>query len=83
MIKTLDGTDSGVRFIDQTKLPPEETYVTCNTYDKVADAIVTMTVRAPPAAGDAGTADGGAGALGRKLVAREGGGWLDHAEVGV
>jgi hypothetical protein len=29
MIQTLEWTDSGVRFLDQTKLPMEETYVTC------------------------------------------------------
>ena len=39
MIQTLEWTDKGVRFIDQTKLPTEETYVTCKTYEQVADAI--------------------------------------------
>jgi methylthioribose-1-phosphate isomerase len=51
MIKTLEWTDSGVRFIDQTKLPTEEVYVTCKTYQQVADAIVTMVVRGAPAIG--------------------------------
>jgi methylthioribose-1-phosphate isomerase len=51
MIKTLEWTDSGVRFIDQTKLPTEETYVTCSTYEEVADAIRTMIVRGAPAIG--------------------------------
>ena len=51
MIKTLEWTDSGVRFIDQTKLPTEETYVTCKTYEEVADAIRTMIVRGAPAIG--------------------------------
>jgi methylthioribose-1-phosphate isomerase len=51
MIKTLEWTDAGVRFIDQTKLPTEETYVTCKTYDEVADAIRTMIVRGAPAIG--------------------------------
>src|SRR5271166_1720336 len=51
MIKTLEWTDSGVRFIDQTKLPTEETYVTCTTYQEVADAIRTMIVRGAPAIG--------------------------------
>jgi methylthioribose-1-phosphate isomerase len=51
MIKTLEWTDSGVRFIDQTKLPTEETYVTCSTYEQVADAIRTMIVRGAPALG--------------------------------
>ncbi len=51
MIKTLEWTDSGVRFIDQTKLPTEETYVTCKTYEEVADAIRNMIVRGAPAIG--------------------------------
>jgi methylthioribose-1-phosphate isomerase len=51
MIKTLEWTDAGVRFIDQTKLPTEETYVTCTTYEQVADAIRTMIVRGAPAIG--------------------------------
>ena len=51
MIKTLEWTDAGVRFIDQTKLPTEETYVTCKTYEEVADAIRTMIVRGAPAIG--------------------------------
>jgi len=51
MIKTLEWTDGGVRFIDQTKLPTEETYVTCKNYEEVADAIRTMIVRGAPAIG--------------------------------
>ena len=51
MIKTVEWTDAGVRFIDQTKLPTEETYVTCKTYEEVADAIRTMIVRGAPALG--------------------------------
>ncbi len=51
MIKTLEWTDDGVRFIDQTKLPTEEIYVTCTTYDEVAHAIRTMIVRGAPAIG--------------------------------
>jgi methylthioribose-1-phosphate isomerase len=51
MIQTLEWTDSGVRFIDQTKLPTEETYVTCKTYEQVADAIRKMVVRGAPAIG--------------------------------
>lgn len=38
-------------FIDQTKLPTEEVYVTCRTYQEVADAISTMIVRGAPAIG--------------------------------
>ena len=51
MIKTLEWTDEGVRFIDQTKLPTEEVYVTSKTYEEVADAIRTMIVRGAPAIG--------------------------------
>ena len=51
MIKTLEWTDAGVRFIDQTKLPTEEIYVTCKTYQEVADAVRNMIVRGAPAIG--------------------------------
>ena len=51
MIQTLEWTENGVRFIDQTKLPTEETYVTCKTYEQVADVIRTMVVRGAPAIG--------------------------------
>jgi len=51
MIQTLEWTDSGVRFIDQTKLPTEEVYVNCTTYEQVADVIRDMVVRGAPAIG--------------------------------
>jgi methylthioribose-1-phosphate isomerase len=51
MIKTLEWTDAGVRFIDQTKLPTAEVYVTCKDHNEVADAIRTMVVRGAPAIG--------------------------------
>src|SRR5215469_6820193 len=51
MIKTLEWTAAGVRFIDQTKLPTEEVYVTCKDYKEVANAIRTMIVRGAPAIG--------------------------------
>ncbi len=51
MIPTLIWTDEGVRFIDQTKLPLEESYVLAKTYEEVADVIVTMVVRGAPAIG--------------------------------
>ncbi len=51
MIKTLEWTDDGVRFIDQTKLPTEEVYVTCKDYEEVARAIRDMIVRGAPAIG--------------------------------
>jgi methylthioribose-1-phosphate isomerase len=51
MIQTLEWTDQGVRFIDQTKLPTEETYVLCTTHEQVADVIRNMVVRGAPAIG--------------------------------
>src|ERR1035438_8091148 len=51
MIQTLEWTNHGVRFIDQTKLPMEEIYVTCKTHEQVADVIRTMVVRGAPAIG--------------------------------
>ena len=63
MIKTLEWTDAGVRFIDQTKLPTEETYVTCKNYEEVADAIRTMIVRGAPAIGVAAAMGVALGAL--------------------
>jgi methylthioribose-1-phosphate isomerase len=51
MIQTLEWTSQGVRFIDQTKLPTEETYVTCTTHEQVADVIRNMVVRGAPAIG--------------------------------
>jgi methylthioribose-1-phosphate isomerase len=51
MIQTLEWTDDGVRFLDQTKLPTEEIYVTCKTHEQVADVIRNMVVRGAPAIG--------------------------------
>ena len=51
MIKTLEWTPEGVKFIDQTKLPTEEVYVTCKDYEEVATAIRDMIVRGAPAIG--------------------------------
>ncbi len=51
MIQTLEWTDFGVRFIDQTRLPTEEIYVNCRTHEEVADVIRNMVVRGAPAIG--------------------------------
>jgi methylthioribose-1-phosphate isomerase len=51
MIPTLTWTPEGVQFLDQTRLPLEETYVLATTYEQVADIIVTMVVRGAPAIG--------------------------------
>jgi methylthioribose-1-phosphate isomerase len=73
MIKTMEWTDAGVRFIDQTKLPTEETYVTCTRYEEVAEAIRTMIVRGAPAIGVAA-------AMGVALGVRDSQA-KDHAEL--
>ena len=75
MIQTLEWTDSGVRFIDQTKLPTEETYITCKTYTQVADVIRNMVVRGAPAIGVAAAMGI---ALGVKNSKAENGGDLKH-----
>ncbi|MGA3025071.1 MAG: S-methyl-5-thioribose-1-phosphate isomerase [Bryobacteraceae bacterium] len=51
MVDTIQWTPAGVVMIDQTKLPREEVYVTCTTYDEVAGAIRTMVIRGAPAIG--------------------------------
>ena len=51
MVPTLEWTPEGVRLLDQTRLPLEETYVLATSYQKVADAITTMIVRGAPAIG--------------------------------
>jgi methylthioribose-1-phosphate isomerase len=51
MIHTLEWTDKGVVFIDQTKLPTEEVYVSCTTHEQVANVIRSMVVRGAPAIG--------------------------------
>jgi methylthioribose-1-phosphate isomerase len=51
MIETIQWTDDGVVMIDQTRLPREEVFVTCRTYNEVADAIRSMVIRGAPAIG--------------------------------
>jgi methylthioribose-1-phosphate isomerase len=51
MVETIVWTDAGVVMIDQRRLPLEETYVTCRTYEEVAEAIRNMTIRGAPAIG--------------------------------
>ena len=51
MFKTIEWTADGVRMIDQLKLPTQEVYVTCRTYQEVAEAIRTMIIRGAPAIG--------------------------------
>ncbi len=54
MIPTLQWTPEGVSFLDQTKLPSEETYVLARNYREVAAAIRDMIVRGAPAIGVSG-----------------------------
>lgn len=65
MVETIQWTDAGVVMIDQTRLPLEQTFVTCRTYLEVADAIKTMVIRGAPAIGVAA-------AMGVALGVREG-----------
>src|ERR1700686_2339361 len=51
MIRTLEWTTPGVRFIDQTRLPTEEVYVVPRTYQEGAPPIRSMVVRGAPAIG--------------------------------
>ena len=51
MIPTLTWTTEGVRFIDQRKLPLEESYVLATAFEDVAVVIETMVVRGAPAIG--------------------------------
>src|SRR4051794_29496403 len=51
MVETIQWTEAGVVMIDQTRLPLEETYCTCRTYQEVATAIRDMIIRGAPAIG--------------------------------
>jgi methylthioribose-1-phosphate isomerase len=51
MVETVQWTGGGVILIDQTRLPLEEKFVTCLTYEEVAAAIRDMVVRGAPAIG--------------------------------
>jgi methylthioribose-1-phosphate isomerase len=48
---TVKWDNNTVKFIDQKKLPNKEIYVTCSTYNEVAEVIKTMVVRGAPAIG--------------------------------
>ena len=71
MIPTLNWTPEGVRFLDQTKLPLEETYVLATTYEDVANIIVTMVVRGAPAIGVSAAYGVALGALRTKAESAE------------
>src|SRR5579875_2369719 len=54
MIPTLEWLPDGVNFLDQTKLPLEETYVLATDYKQVATVIRDMIVRGAMAIGVSG-----------------------------
>jgi methylthioribose-1-phosphate isomerase len=51
MVETIQWTADGVIMIDQTRLPREQVFVTCTTYQEVAEAIHSMVIRGAPAIG--------------------------------
>ena len=51
MFRTVERTPSGVRLLDQRKLPQEAVYLTCKSPEETADAIRQMVVRGAPAIG--------------------------------
>jgi methylthioribose-1-phosphate isomerase len=51
MVETIQWVDGAVVMIDQTRLPLEEKYATCRTYQEVAAAIRDMIIRGAPAIG--------------------------------
>ncbi len=63
MVETIVWTDAGVVMIDQTRLPREEVYVTCRSYQEVAEAIRSMVIRGAPAIGVAAAMGVALGAL--------------------
>ncbi|HEX3876681.1 MAG TPA: S-methyl-5-thioribose-1-phosphate isomerase [Bryobacteraceae bacterium] len=51
MVETIQWVDNAAVMIDQTRLPLEEKFVTCRTYQEVATAIRDMIIRGAPAIG--------------------------------
>ena len=62
-IRTVEWQDGRVELIDQRRLPLEEVYLRCDTWQDVAEAITDMAVRGAPAIGVAA-------AMGMALAAR-------------
>ena len=50
-MKILEWTDAGIRLLDQVKLPGEETFILCDTLDKICEAIRSLRIRGAPALG--------------------------------
>jgi methylthioribose-1-phosphate isomerase len=63
MIKTIAWKNDRVILLDQTKLPFEETYLVCDSYDAVVESIKKMVVRGAPAIGVAAAMGIALGAL--------------------
>src|SRR5437868_10116261 len=61
--ETIEWTAEGVVMLDQTRLPRETVFVTCRTYEDVADAIRSMVIRGAPAIGVAAAMGVALGAL--------------------
>jgi methylthioribose-1-phosphate isomerase len=51
LVKTVEWQDGVVVMIDQRRLPLEEVYLRCHTWEEMADAICTMAIRGAPALG--------------------------------
>lgn len=69
--KTIEWKDDKVVMIDQRKLPGEETYLECGTYEDVAEAIRSMVIRGAPAIGVAAAMGIAIGALKTNTWERE------------
>src|SRR3954449_2458942 len=71
MVETIVWTDDGVVMIDQTRLPREQVFVTCRTYQEVAEAIRSMVIRGAPAIGVAAAMGVALGAMHAKNLDTE------------
>ncbi|MCL4245893.1 MAG: S-methyl-5-thioribose-1-phosphate isomerase, partial [Candidatus Dadabacteria bacterium] len=69
--KTIEWKDDCVVMIDQTRLPDEEVYIECLTYEDVADAIKRMVIRGAPAIGVAAAMGVALGAQGIETSDRD------------
>ncbi len=79
MKETVAWENDTVVLLDQTKLPQEESYVVCDTYPVVVQAIRTMVVRGAPAIGVAAAMGIALGAL--HLTASSGETFIQQFEV--
>ncbi len=67
-MKTVQWNDGAVEMIDQTRLPEVLETLVCETWESVADAIVTMKVRGAPAIGVAAAMGMALGARGSAAI---------------